>query len=139
MIKIIVRNESRNDWGGRHRTDHASPLPRGDSRGGPACDRRPRYECGRDTWNSVEQIDHVDVFNDGRYATAQFQYEGGRRRLLEDGAMDRKWYDERIQVDTTEPALTIAFGNAFTRNPPADVKRETWHGRDRRDTARSLV
>jgi predicted dehydrogenase len=76
----------------------------------------------RSLFGSVEQIDHVDVFNDGRYATAQFQYEGGRRCLLESGATNRKWYDERIQVDTAESALTIAFGNAFIRNAPADVR-----------------
>lgn len=76
----------------------------------------------RALFGSVEQIDHVDVFNDGQYATAQFRYQEGQRCVLESGATDRTWYDERIQVDTAESALTIAFGNAFIRNAPTDVR-----------------
>jgi predicted dehydrogenase len=75
----------------------------------------------RSLFGSVEQIDHVDVFNDGQYATAQFRYDGGRRCVLESGTTDRKWYDERIQVDTAESALTVTFGNAFIRNAPTDM------------------
>lgn len=76
----------------------------------------------RALFGSVEQIDHVDVFNDGQYATAQFRYQGGQRCVLESGATDRTWYDERIQVDTSESALTIAFGNAFIRNASTDAR-----------------
>lgn len=81
----------------------------------------------RSLFGSVEQIDHMDVFNEGQYATAQFQYDGGRRCVLESGTTNRKWYDERIQVDTAESALTVAFGNVFIRNAPTDVsvKRDT--------------
>lgn len=75
----------------------------------------------RALFGPVEQIDHVDVFNNGQYATAQFRYDGGRRCVLESGTTDRKWYDERIQVDTAESALTVAFGNVFIRNAPTDV------------------
>lgn len=75
----------------------------------------------RSLFGSVEQIDHIDVFNDGQYATTQFRYDDGQRCILESGTTNRKWYDERIQVDTAESALTVAFGNVFIRNAPTDV------------------
>ena len=76
----------------------------------------------RALFGAVEAIDFVDVFNDWKYATAQLRYEGDRRCLLESGATDRKWYDERIRVDTPDAALSIEFSNAFIRNTPSDVR-----------------
>lgn len=76
----------------------------------------------RALFGPVEQIDHVDVFNDWKYMTAQFRYEEERRCVLESGATNRKWYDERIRVDTPDSALSVEFGNAFIRNTPSDVR-----------------
>ncbi|MBX0296876.1 Gfo/Idh/MocA family protein [Haloarcula nitratireducens] len=78
----------------------------------------------RGLFGDVESIDHVDVFNDWKYLTAQLQYEGGRRCTLQSGATDRKWYDERIRVDTPESALSIEFSNAFIKNTPSEVRIE---------------
>lgn len=83
----------------------------------------------RALFGSVEQIDYVDVFNDWKYTTAQLRYEGGRRCILQSGATNRKWYNERIRVDTPESALSVEFGNAFIRNTPTDV--QTKQGADK--------
>jgi predicted dehydrogenase len=76
----------------------------------------------RALFGEVERIDHVDVFNGWRYATAQLRYEDDRRCTLQSGATDRKWYDERIRVDAPDRSLSIAFSNAFLRNNAADVR-----------------
>lgn len=76
----------------------------------------------RALFGSVTQIDHVDVFNDGKYVTAQLRYEGDSRCTLQSGATERKWYDERIRVDAPDRSVSIAFSNAFIRNTPADVR-----------------
>lgn len=76
----------------------------------------------RALFGEVESIDHVDVFNDGRYATAQLRYEDDRRCTLQSGGTDRKWYDERIRVDAPDRSLSIEFSNAFIRNTPSDVR-----------------
>lgn len=78
----------------------------------------------RDLFGDVTAIDHVDVFNDWKYLTAQLRYEGGERCTLQSGATDRKWYDERIRVDTPDAALSIEFSNAFIKNTPSDVRVE---------------
>lgn len=76
----------------------------------------------RGLFGGVESIDHVDVFNDWKYLTAHLRYEGGNRCTLQSGATDRKWYDERIRVDTPDAAMSIAFSNAFIKNTPSDVR-----------------
>ncbi|SEW30989.1 Gfo/Idh/MocA family protein [Natrinema salifodinae] len=76
----------------------------------------------RSVFGTVEAIDHVDVFKEWKYVTAQLRYEGDRRCLLESGATDRKWYDERIRVDAPEGSASIEFSNAFIRNTPSDVR-----------------
>ncbi len=76
----------------------------------------------RSLFGDVTQIDYVDVFNDWKYATAQFRYEDGSRCMLQSGATERKWYDERIRVDAPDKSLSIAFSNAFIRNTPSDVR-----------------
>ncbi|WP_408960387.1 Gfo/Idh/MocA family protein [Natrinema sp. 74] len=76
----------------------------------------------RSVFGSVERIDHVDVFKDWKYVTAQLRYEQDRRCLLESGATDRKWYDERIRADAPEGSVSIEFSNAFIKNTPSDVR-----------------
>lgn len=76
----------------------------------------------RSAFGSVERIDHVDVFKGWKYVTAQLRYEGDRRCILESGATDRKWYDERIRVDAPEGSASIEFSNAFIKNTPSDVR-----------------
>ncbi|MGB9955148.1 Gfo/Idh/MocA family protein (plasmid) [Haloferax prahovense] len=78
----------------------------------------------RGLFGDVRSIDYVDVFNDWKYLTAQVQYEDGRRCTLQSGATDRKWYDERIRVDTPEASLSISFSNAFIKNTPSKVRVE---------------
>lgn len=75
----------------------------------------------RGLFGEVTAIDHVDVFNDWKYLTAQLRYEGDHRCTLQSGATDRKWYDERIRVDTPDASLSIAFSNAFIKNTPSEV------------------
>lgn len=76
----------------------------------------------RALFGDVTQLDYVDVFSDWKYATAQFRYEDGTRCMLQSGATERKWYDERIRVDAPDQSLSIAFSNAFIRNTPSDVR-----------------
>ncbi|WP_423999025.1 Gfo/Idh/MocA family protein [Haloarcula salina] len=76
----------------------------------------------RGVFGSVTGIDHVDVFNGWKYLTAQLRYEGDLRCMLESGATDRLWYDERIQVDAPDRSVSIGFSNAFIKNTPADVR-----------------
>lgn len=70
----------------------------------------------------VESIDHVDIFNNGGYMTAQLRYEDDYRCLFESGKTDRKWYDERIRVDGPDRSVEISFGNAFIRNDTSEVQ-----------------
>lgn len=76
----------------------------------------------RSAFGSVERIDHVDLFDDWKFITAQLRYEGDRRCLLKAGTSDRKWYDERIHVDAPEGSASIEFSNAFIKNTPSDVR-----------------
>jgi predicted dehydrogenase len=76
----------------------------------------------RGVFGSVTGIDHVDVFSDWKYLTAQLRYEDDLRCMLESGATDRMWYDERIQVDAPDRSVSIGFSNAFIKNTPADVR-----------------
>lgn len=82
----------------------------------------------RGLFGSITQFDYVDVFNDWKYATAQVRYENGARCMLQSGATERKWYDERIRVDAPDRSLSISFSNAFIRNTPSDVRVK--QGRD---------
>ncbi|WP_323173594.1 Gfo/Idh/MocA family oxidoreductase [Natrialba sp. PRR66] len=76
----------------------------------------------RSVFGSVKRIDHIDVFDDWKFITAQLRYEGGQRCLLTTGTSDRKWYDERIRVDAPEGSVSIEFSNAFIKNTPSDVR-----------------
>jgi len=78
----------------------------------------------RGLFGDVERIDHVDVYADGRYATAHLVYEGGHRCTLDSGLSERKWFEEFIRVDTPESALTVDFTNPFLKNSPTELTVE---------------
>jgi predicted dehydrogenase len=78
----------------------------------------------RGLFGDVERIDHVDVYADGRYATAHLVYEGGRRCVLDSGLSERKWFEEFIRVDTPESAVTVDFTNPFIKNSPTELTVE---------------
>jgi len=69
----------------------------------------------------VDRIEHVDIFADGRYATAHLVYEDGVRCTLETGDSDRKWFEEFIRVDGPDGMVTVDFSNPFIRNTPAEL------------------
>lgn len=81
----------------------------------------------RGLFGEVEQIDHVDVFAGGRYATAHLVYENGVRCVLETGDSDRKWFEEFIRVDGPDGMVEVDFSNPFIKNTPTElrVKRGT--------------
>lgn len=76
----------------------------------------------RGLFGKVERIDHVDVFADGRYATAHLVYEDGIRCTLETGDSDRKWFEQFIRVDGPDGMVTVDFSNPFIRNTPTELR-----------------
>lgn len=76
----------------------------------------------RGLFGEVERIDHVDMFADGRYATAHLVYEGGIRCTLESGDSERKWFEEFIRVDGPDGMVTVDFSNPFIRNTPTELR-----------------
>lgn len=76
----------------------------------------------RGLFGEVERIDHVDVFADGRYATAQLVYEDGVRCTLETGDSDRKWFEEFIRVDGPDGMVKVDFSNPFIQNTPTELR-----------------
>lgn len=76
----------------------------------------------RGLFGDVERIDHVDVYADGRYATAHLVYEGGRRCVLDSGFSNRKWFDEWIRVDAPDRSVTVEYSNPFIKNTPTEVQ-----------------
>lgn len=81
----------------------------------------------RNLFGSVERIDHVDVYDDGRYATAHLVYEGGIRCTLDSGLSERKWFEASLRVDTPEGLVRLEWDNSFIKNTPTElqVKRGT--------------
>nr|WP_049917098.1 Gfo/Idh/MocA family oxidoreductase [Halogeometricum pallidum] len=75
----------------------------------------------RGLFGPVERIDHVDVFADGRYATAHLLYEGGVRCVLETGDSDRKWFEEFVRVDGPDGCVRLDFSNPFIKNSPTEL------------------
>ncbi|RLM90025.1 Gfo/Idh/MocA family protein [Haloarcula sp. Atlit-7R] len=75
----------------------------------------------RGLFGSVESIDHVNVFADGRYATAHLTYEDGVECVLETGDSDRKWFEEFVRVDSPEGMVTVDFSNPFIKNTPTEL------------------
>ena len=76
----------------------------------------------RGLFGEVDRIEHVDVFADGRYATAHLVYENGVRCTLETGDSDRKWFEEFIRVDGPDGMVTVDFSNPFIRNTPTELR-----------------
>jgi predicted dehydrogenase len=76
----------------------------------------------RGLFGQVERIDHVDVFAEGRYASAHLVYEGGIRCVLETGDSDRKWFEEFIRVDGPDGMVKIDFSNPFIKNTPTELR-----------------
>ncbi|WP_328517213.1 Gfo/Idh/MocA family protein [Haladaptatus caseinilyticus] len=76
----------------------------------------------RGLFGKVTNVSHVDVFSDGRYATAHLEYENDVRCVLETGDSDRKWFEQFIRVDGPEEMLKLDFSNPFIRNTPTDLR-----------------
>ncbi|MBV0902677.1 Gfo/Idh/MocA family oxidoreductase [Haloarcula salina] len=76
----------------------------------------------RGLFGRVESIDHVNVFADGRYATAHLTYEDGVQCVLETGDSDRKWFEEFIRVDAPDGMVTVDFSNPFIKNTPTELR-----------------
>lgn len=88
----------------------------------------------RALFGDVDSVQHVDVFADGRYATAALRFEGGLRCLLESGRSERHWYEESVRVDAPDRVITLEYYHPMIRYNPATlrVKRGTGDTRDTR-------
>jgi predicted dehydrogenase len=78
----------------------------------------------RGLFGAVERVEYVDIFADGRYATAHLRYEDGVRCVLESGDSDRKWFEEFVRVDGPDGAVELDFSNPFIRNTPSELRVE---------------
>jgi predicted dehydrogenase len=76
----------------------------------------------RGLFGEVERIDHVDVFAEGRYATAHLTYGGGVQCVLETGDSNRKWFEEFVRVDGPDGMVEVDFSNPFIRNTPTELR-----------------
>jgi predicted dehydrogenase len=76
----------------------------------------------RGLFGGVECIDHVDLYAEGRYATANLRYEGGLRCTLHSGDSDRREFEEFVRVDTPRAAVTLEYFNPFVKNTPAELR-----------------
>jgi predicted dehydrogenase len=76
----------------------------------------------RSLLGSVERIDHVDVYADGRYVTAQLVYDGGIRCTLDSGLSERKWFEASLRVDTPNGMVRLEWDNAFIKNTPTELR-----------------
>lgn len=76
----------------------------------------------RGLFGDVERIDHVDLYADGRYATAHLVYEGGVRCTLDSGFSSRKWFEEFVRIDAPDRTLRLEFGNPYIRNVPTEFE-----------------
>lgn len=72
----------------------------------------------RGLFGDVERIDHVDVFADGRYATAHLIYEDGVHCVLDSGRSERNWFEQFIRVDASDRTVNVEFSNPFIKNTP---------------------
>lgn len=78
----------------------------------------------RGLFGDVDRIDHVDVYADGRYATANLVYDGDTRCVLDSGLSERKWFEQWLRVDAPDRRLTIDYSNPFIKNTPTTVERK---------------
>lgn len=76
----------------------------------------------RGLFGDVESIDYVDLYADGRYATAHLQYAGGTHCVLDSGFSDRNWFEEWVRVDAADRSVTVEYGNPFIKNTPTEVR-----------------
>lgn len=76
----------------------------------------------RGLFGDVVGIDHVDLYADGRYATAHLRYEGDVRCTLHSGLSERKWFEEYVRVDTPTGMVRIEWDNPFIRNSPPELR-----------------
>jgi predicted dehydrogenase len=76
----------------------------------------------RGLFGEVKAIEHVDIFANGRYATAHLLYENDTRCILETGKSDRKQFEEFIRVDSPNATVTIDFSNPFIKNTPTELQ-----------------
>jgi predicted dehydrogenase len=111
----------------KRRSDMETAIGTDDERLIDAYDFQLEHVCHdvnalRGLFGEVESIDHVNVFADGRYATAHLTYEGGVQCVLETGDSDRKWFEEFIRVDGPDGAVTVEFSNPFIRNTPTELR-----------------
>lgn len=76
----------------------------------------------RGLFGEVECIDHVDIFAEGRYASAHLVYEDDIRCVLETGDSDRRWFEEFIRVDGPDGMVKVDFSNPFIKNTPTELR-----------------
>ncbi|WP_433627405.1 Gfo/Idh/MocA family protein [Halomicrococcus sp. NG-SE-24] len=76
----------------------------------------------RGLFGRVEEIGHVDIFADGKYATAALEYEDGKRCILETGLSGRNFFEEYVRVDAPDRLLTLEFGHPMLRYNPATLR-----------------
>ncbi len=76
----------------------------------------------RGLFGDVEGIANVDVFAEGRYATAKLTYVDGIECILETGDSDRKWFEEFVRVDGPDGMVELSFSNPFIRNTPSELR-----------------
>jgi predicted dehydrogenase len=76
----------------------------------------------RGLFGDVVAIDHVDLFADGRYASARLRYEGDLRCRLDSGDSERREFEQFVRVDGPDAAVTLEYDNPFVKNSPASLR-----------------
>lgn len=111
----------------KREADAMAAIDTGDAEAAADYDWHLEHACHdvnvlRGLFGDVERIEHVDVFADGRYATAHLVYEGGVRCVLESGLSERNWFEEFVRVDTPDRLITLEFSNPFIRNSTTELR-----------------
>lgn len=75
----------------------------------------------RAAFGEVTDVDHVAVFNEGRYLGATLRY-GDVRCSLTTGISERKWFEERLRVDTPRSRVRLEFDNPYKRDAPPSLE-----------------
>lgn len=76
----------------------------------------------RGLFGGVAAIDHVDLFADGRYASAHLRYEGDVRCRLDSGDSERRQFEQFVRVDAPDAAVTLEYDNPYVKNSPASLR-----------------
>lgn len=76
----------------------------------------------RGLFGDIKRIEHVDLYADGRYATAHLVYDDGVRCTLDSGFSDRKWFEEFVRIDAPDRAIRLEFGNPYIKNVPTELE-----------------